>query len=573
MAVNPSANRRGRVLVIGAGIAGCSCAWALERGGYEVTLLERNAVIGGNARTHDWAAPGGGSVTSGLSVSAWPRPYFRNYGALLRAFGIPTADVEIRFSVARAGTGGREYLEHGDAASPLAREFATDFARWRRLVAFVRAVNGRFAGDAELSLYHVQLLNPLSAVPLWLLARACGILRAFWNDVFVPIHSSSFLAANMDAVPACESGEGLLCGASRVLSALPSPPPSFAVVAPMLEDMIALERGGTMTTWATGSSKEVFAALVAPIAAAGRLHTGTAAARVWASGAGTYAVECGGSSSDGGASGPAQQQGVVLDGFHHVVFAGNARAAAAVLRGVLPWPARALLSAVTYAEDDPGRGAMFTRGVVHSDGGVIPAPRREAALRRCSNYVEVGRGGGGGGSGGARYRYDNTFILSSWAPCLAPWRETAGPAATAAAPPPPCLVSYALPPGRQPAAALASVDNRAALPELTLRNLLVALLLPMVQGGGGVHFAGNWATPGNGHDLSLVSGLLAARRIGAPYPFAADAGAAADFERAAALLDRCTLVPRGAAVAWFALCLAVLLAVVAAVFGGWPVGL
>ena len=39
------------------------------------------------------------------------------------------------------------------------------------------------------------------------------------------------------------------------------------------------------------------------------------------------------------------------------------------------------------------------------------------------------------------------------------------------------------------------------------------------------------STPGNGHDLSLCSGFAAAAAIGADYPFAADADAAADFAR------------------------------------------
>ena len=42
---------------------------------------------------------------------------------------------------------------------------------------------------------------------------------------------------------------------------------------------------------------------------------------------------------------------------------------------------------------------------------------------------------------------------------------------------------------------------------------------------------GSMSTPGNGHDLSLCSGFAAAAAIGADYPFAADADAAADFAR------------------------------------------
>ena len=527
-----SSNRR--VLVVGGGIAGCACTWALERGGFEVTLLERGPTVGGNAKTHAWELDGVRAV-SGLSVLAWPRRYFRNYSALLRTLNVGTEDVAIRFMVARADTNGREFMAHGDPESPLAREFAPDFSRWRRLVSFVRAVNALFATSADPSLYHVNLANPLNVVPLRLLSRAFGISARFWAEIFVPVHSSSFLTSNMDAAP--------------------------AFIAPTLEDMISLEAGGTMTTWAgDATSCDVFSALVSGAQQAGRLHTGVTVTRMREEAA-SISVEC--------VTGDGAQ--IVHGGFSHVVFACNARAAAAALGGpsqgsLLKRLTRSLLQSVTYADDDAsGRGALFLEGVVHRDATVIPPLRRAASLQGCSNYVEVVRRADGVTP--VQYAYDNTFILSSWAPCLK--QQRAAPPGQA-----PCLVSYGLPASRRPAAAslvCGSVINADALPELTTWNVAAALLLPFFQGQpmglpagqppvgwvglpargpGRVHFAGNWATPGNGHDLSLVSGLLAARRIGAPYPFAGDAAAAADFERAAALMDRCVLVSTLRATVW-----------------------
>ena len=46
-------------------------------------------------------------------------------------------------------------------------------------------------------------------------------------------------------------------------------------------------------------------------------------------------------------------------------------------------------------------------------------------------------------------------------------------------------------------------------------------MIQLVQGRRGVYFCSNWTAPGNGHDLSCVSGLVVAGAIGAPYPFTA----------------------------------------------------
>lgn len=51
-----------------------------------------------------------------------------------------------------------------------------------------------------------------------------------------------------------------------------------------------------------------------------------------------------------------------------------------------------------------------------------------------------------------------------------------------------------------------------------------------------VYFAGSAMTPGNGHDLSFLSGLIVAKKLGAAYPFAHSPAAAADFERLRGLM-------------------------------------
>ncbi len=54
---------------------------------------------------------------------------------------------------------------------------------------------------------------------------------------------------------------------------------------------------------------------------------------------------------------------------------------------------------------------------------------------------------------------------------------------------------------------------------------------PRLQGlhGGALYFAGSSVTPGNGHDLSLLSGLVVAAAVGAPFPFVENEAALSDF--------------------------------------------
>jgi len=81
---------RGRVAVIGAGIAGSGAAWALGEDGFDVEVFEAASWVGGNAKTVMW--PDG--QRTGLSVLAWPAALLRNYTALLRRLGDAHTEVE-----------------------------------------------------------------------------------------------------------------------------------------------------------------------------------------------------------------------------------------------------------------------------------------------------------------------------------------------------------------------------------------------------------------------------------------------------------------------------------------------
>jgi hypothetical protein len=57
------------------------------------------------------------------------------------------------------------------------------------------------------------------------------------------------------------------------------------------------------------------------------------------------------------------------------------------------------------------------------------------------------------------------------------------------------------------------------------------LSLRLVQGKDGVYYCSNWTTPGNCHDMSLLSGIVCAHAIGADYPFEENVEAKKDFNR------------------------------------------
>jgi hypothetical protein len=242
------AGHRGKVAVIGGGVAGCGAAWALAESGFEVHLFEADSVVGGNAKTVEW--PDG--IVTGLSVLAWPElyvslrdhtppqaalsldhrgvvfccvcgstlpslllshalravdllrvrlhRYFNNYMKLLSVFGIEQTDVELGFYVRSAD--GQDY-ETGNAKQKLNRAHAADLVAWEHMVDAVRRVNGVFCREAEgtrPSLYNMSMLNPLNVVPLWLLARVFGVSTDFWTAIVVPMYASTFLSVNLDSV-------------------------------------------------------------------------------------------------------------------------------------------------------------------------------------------------------------------------------------------------------------------------------------------------------------------------------------------------------------------------------------
>lgn len=440
--------------MIGGGIAGCGAAWSLHRAGFEVELFEAGPTLGGNAKTHAWQVEGG-TVTTGLSVLAWPGELFRNYRCLLAHLNIATEPVELRFLVR---SGDDTYVP--GCSDGLARRFADDFGRWRRMVAWVARINHALHGQPEVeSLYHASAINPLGVIPLRDLARAFGISSAFWAEIVVPLHSATFLTTDLDRVP--------------------------ALIVPIIDAIVPLDRPAALDTW-SGDSREVFARMVAPFAA--RVHTRRPITRVSTNGRGLVIGDARGE-------------------IHHV----DKLVVACSFATGRSWLDDRLRRDTRWSDDgDP----TFRTGIVHDDATVIPPADRSMVLDAYCNYVVVAREPNG------PFRYENHFVLSSWLPAA---RGHARP----------MLVSYANGNGNGPAPDRreTSVDNRHAHPELCVANLARALLHRRVQGRDGIYYCGALATPGNGHDLSLLSGLVVAEQLGAPYPFADDVQARADFER------------------------------------------
>lgn len=444
-----------RVAIIGGGIAGMGCAWALHRSGYSPSVYEKAPDLGGNAKTQAWATESG-EVITGLSVLAWPEMYFHNYGQLLGELGVevvPTGPLRY-FIKDERGT-----YAHG---REVPARYRADVAKWAKVVAWVRRVNARVAGRSEsepASLYEFAPHNPMHAVPLRLLARSFGVSKDFWERVVVPVHSSSFLTIDLDGLPAS--------------------------IAPVIDDIVSVVDGARLLTW-KGSSRDVFSAL-------GRgfedhIFTGAPPRSVGFE-AGDVVVD---------AEGSGRRR------YDAVVFACNPHDALAMMGSSASRGERLVLGGVEYPDEID---ATFLRGDVHSDTGILPEEHRADILSSFANYVERRETAG-------KVRYENTFVLSSWVP--------AAQGSTL-----PMMVSYNR--AEVPAGVLRSIRNDRAHPCLTTGNLARAAALRFLQGKRNVFYCGSYATPGNGHDLSLLSGLVVASRLGAHYPFSGHVLARRDF--------------------------------------------
>lgn len=441
------------VAVVGGGIAGVAAAWALDRSGYPVRLFEKGLTLGGNARTFRWKLPEG-HVDSPLLVIAWPSQYYHNYHALLAELGVEKTSLPIRY-----------YVEHPDGVfrqdgvSELDRHFARNFERWSRMIRAATRINDFFRSKKRApSMYEFSYLNPLNVIPLYRMARLFGVSEEFWHKIFVPVHCATLITRSMRDLP--------------------------AVVAPLIESIVPLNRPCEMSTW-VGPPRQVFDRMTGPFEKS--VHTDCEIVSVQSKGDGFVLRSAAGETFDA----------------DRVVFACQAPAALRALDEPT-WLERRLLSRVQYVNEID---ATFARCRVHSDSGILPEEARDQILSGFNTYVAVDEDD----------RLECTFVLSAGNPNLQNVSI-------------PMLATF------NSKKEIRNVETEIEMPDanptLSLRNLSNMLLLRHIQGRRRIHYCGSYTTPEGAHDLSFLSGLVVARAIGAAYPFdPGNAPALADFHQ------------------------------------------
>jgi predicted NAD/FAD-binding protein len=257
-----------------------------------------------------------------------------------------------------------------------------------------------------------------------------------------------------------------------------------AVILPLLESIVPLEEPTQMGTW-RGAPRQVFDRMTEPFA--DKVHT-------------DHEITSVKRSNGGFVIGDAKGRTYEVD---QVVFACDATSVLNALESP-SWLQRLLFSKAQYVDDvDP----TFSRFVVHSDASILPEKHRERILSDFNTYSEIDEVGA----------LECTFVISAQNPSI----KDEGV---------PMLVTF------NSKKAIGSVQKRIELPHpthtMSLRNLIIMSMMRFVQGKDGMHYCGTFTTPEGGHDLSFMSGLVAANAIGAPYPFSLDNPiAVADFNQ------------------------------------------
>ena len=257
-----------------------------------------------------------------------------------------------------------------------------------------------------------------------------------------------------------------------------------AVILPLLESVVPLEEPTQMGTW-RGAPRQVFDRMSAPFADS--VHT-------------DHEITTVRRRKDRFVIGDTKGRTYEVD---KVVFACDATAVLNTLESP-SWLQRLLLGNSQYVDDvDPA----FSRFVVHGDTGIFPEKHRQRILSDFNTYSEIDETGA----------LECTFVISAQNPST----KDAGV---------PMLVTF------NSKKAIDQVQARIDLPHPThvvsLRNMIIMWMIRFLQGKGGMHYCGTFTTPEGGHDLSFMSGLVAAHSIGAPYPFSQDnVNAVEDFKQ------------------------------------------
>lgn len=512
--------KKKRVAIVGSGIAGSGAAWCLNKSDIDVVMYEKKPKFGGNAKSYTWNFPVTSSsgvekevnLSTSLAVCAWPHQVFHNYNCLVESLGIATEQHKLRFFIAeskeQSDTSTKVLFAHDNEAcaeNPVPVEsmpqwVIEDLVRWDKLVRFVRTVNAYLQPSGYPSLYRMNVLNPLNVIPLKLLCRMFGISARFWDYIFVAVHTSTFLELNLDSLP--------------------------AVMAETLEDIMPLNATPTMSAWSTDAADPINR--IVSSLPKGSARRSCAVEKVY------YREKIA-----GGGSQQLVTEVVVIDEdggedvFDSIIFACSARAMTAILHtdndqnglssSLMNTLEATVFQRTVYSHD---RDPTFEQGLVHKHASVLPTKHRRRLLDDYCNYIEVDRDD--------PTKLENTFILSSWSPSIQHSEDEDALRLFKEDDKVGCFVTYN---GRQ------KLDNkevewistsREAHPSLTMWHLFASQMLwPKLQGtrNGTTFFCGSAVTPGNGHDLSFLSGLIAATELGARYPFPRNEHAPKDFQQ------------------------------------------
>lgn len=257
-----------------------------------------------------------------------------------------------------------------------------------------------------------------------------------------------------------------------------------AVILPLLESIVPLENPTEMGTW-VGAPRQVFDRMTAPFA--DNVYTDHEITSVRRRGSSFVITD-------------KKERRYEAE---KVVFACDANSVLNALESPTALQ-RLLFKSAQYVDDvDP----TFSKFVIHSDTNVLPEEHRQRILSEFNTYSEIDEAG----------KLECTFVISAQNPST----KDAGV---------PMLVTF------NSRKAIDKVEKRIDLPHPThtvsLRNLAVMSMMRYLQGADGMYYCGTFTTPEGGHDLSFMSGLVAAHAIGAPYPFPHDhKEAVADFHQ------------------------------------------
>lgn len=531
------------VAIIGGGIAGCGAAWALRRSGFKVTLYEARAQISGNARTFDWdfspyRSKGEGEqiVKSCCSVTAWPPLFYKNYTCLLKELQIETVHQPLSWFLNSKVPGAVGTLWAADPTpyeGSLRNVLKKDFDIYGRVVGLSDSLCNLFTmrwapwrrNDTP-SMYDshtgIGLLNPMNVIPLYSMFKFMGGSDLWWNVVFTPHYTASFLVDELRPFPAvfgplieaqipllpneknarqfqsekserdcniltCQTWKGKLlsCDCACTVFLIWSLTWHFLYAAPYID--------------AGKGIREVFTKLTNDIDL--RQNTRVREVEVLANGKKRIHDEF--------------DNTIDVD---RVVFACPANAVGNIYKQA-GWLANTIFSTLVYADDHhPDSGHMHA--VLHSDGTVIDKRFREDCLRRASNYVEVTEKDDGS------INIENQYNFGV---------QTPGPGVydLPLDKKPVMLISHALGEGKSidPDKIVGTANHARAHPLYSGWNVMAMLNLRLVQGRNGIYYCSNWTTPGNCHDMSFLSGLVCAHAIGAKYPFEEEGEAKKDFGR------------------------------------------